>query len=1009
MGTSDIFADTLQAKLQQLQYDITSLHLSVVRKEHEELTQEATHLRSENRYLHDHTNHERVNWKGTKALRHQEHQQHQDSLPSGEQSAQTESAAIAGTTHSDEPSHVSGGDAGPSASSHPVSPQRTNGQSENQVMLLKGGIAEACHGSLQCSSPAAAETPSTSDVKLEGAADGSSQFDRPSSARSRSRGSPLDRPLSARSQAKRQEADNADADFGPQCSLRSDYNRANSGWKEASIRQQAAPSEPSSLLIPGTRDSSGPCFQRTLSAASQGPGSTGFSKTMEVLALWQHAYDHLNRQSGRHSHMSHLSFGSRPEDFIESEAEDDEDEHCIDRCLSRFMVTPLSSKRIFWDVVSLAFLAWDTFFIPLKLFRPPEWQVVAVMLWLTRLFWTLDLPISFLTGLLMNDGNIEMKPFHIARSYMRTWLLPDIAMVVCDWLEIFIDLDAPWRLIKLLRLYRLARILKIPETLALIGERIWSEQVLLVANFIKIVGLVLGVAHLLACFWYGASQIEANGDMNWVSADGFESVSLFERYAMSFHWSLSQFVGGMDIVRPHNIWERTFAILVVLLTFVISAGVVSSITSSMTRLQFIAGNRSAQLSSLRRYLMDHRISRKLMMRIQRNAEHAMIEKQRNLPEGQVELLQVISEPLRVELHFEEHSPILSSHPFFELYSELCPAGMRKVCHHAVTTKVLWPGDVIFSNGETPTFPQMYFICSGTLQYQLFDRGTNMGNERVHAGQWACEGVLWMRWIHRGFLRVTTETRVEALSAKNFQDITCAFSSGFHPGFYAMEFVEHLIRSGHVSDLGDHEASEEIMQNAYNRIIVLRSESGRVSRKSTRKSEHAHHHSSRASTVVSKSEMRRSLRGNSFWTDSRGAETFLEEVRHTASHVAHKVFDVLEHACHTVVPGHHHGSKSKLSTMTTPRPTMLNLNSAGSPTPSEGEPCHFHPDSVPDIILDSNAAQPIMCTVIKNADGSADEDTTTHKRLDYSEREVVPLYPSGQPAVLEVEEFRDAEN
>jgi len=596
---------------------------------------------------------------------------------------------------------------------------------------------------------------------------------------------------------------------------------------------------------------------------------------------------------------------------------------------------------------------------------------------------------------------------------MRTWLLPDIAMVVCDWSEIFINLHAPWRLIKLLRLYRLARILKIPETLALIGERIWSEQVLLVANFIKIVGLVLGVAHLLACFWYGASQIEGNGESNWVSKDGFDDVSLFERYAMSFHWSLSQFVGGMDIVRPHNIWERTFAILVVLLTFVISAGVVSSITSSMTRLQFIAGNRSAQLSSLRRYLMDHRISRKLMMRIQRNAEHAMIEKQRNLPEGQVELLQLISEPLRVELHFEEHSPILSFHPFFELYTELCPAGMRKVCHHAVTTKVLWPGDVIFSNGETPTFPQMYFISSGTLQYQLYAHGASPGNERVHAGHWACEGVLWLRWIHRGMLRVTTESRIVALSAQCFQDITCQFSNGFHPGFYAMEFVENLTRSGHVSDLGDHSEVEHIMRNAYDRIMVLH-EAHRSVRK---QSQHDGRRSSRRSTVVSKADIKRSLRAASFM---EGDHSFLEDVRDTASYVGSKVREVVEQAAHTLIPGHH-DRRSKISRLQIPHNSVrksslsasctssMQMSPCGSMQLPEGDHSHSPSVMVPDIILDSNAAQPIMCTQTSPASHDSGESHASHDRFSCAVVEAEPRHPAGDPAMLAVQEYSDVEN
>jgi len=233
----------------------------------------------------------------------------------------------------------------------------------------------------------------------------------------------------------------------------------------------------------------------------------------------------------------------------------------------------------------------------------------------------------------------------------------------------------------------------------------------------------------------------------------------------------------------------------------------------MTRLTFLAGKRGTQLATLRRYLLSHGVSQKLMLRIQRNAQHALEMRQQKMTEAQVELIAIISEPLRVELHFEEHGPKLCEHPFFQFYQDVCPAAMQKICHSAISEKIFYHGDIIFSVGEVPSNPQMYFISSGSLCYQQ-----SRSTEIVSDGMWLSEGVLWVRWMHRGILRAKKESRVLCLSASSFQDITLGFESPvFHPSQYGLEFVEHLkSKAGEepLTDLGTKDGTEEILEEVF---------------------------------------------------------------------------------------------------------------------------------------------------------------------------------------------------
>mmetsp|Transcript_3008 Transcript_3008/g.5500 ORF Transcript_3008/g.5500 Transcript_3008/m.5500 type:complete len:136 (-) Transcript_3008:137-544(-) len=103
-------------------------------------------------------------------------------------------------------------------------------------------------------------------------------------------------------------------------------------------------------------------------------------------------------------------------------------------------------------------------------------------------------------------------------------------------------------------------------------------------------------------------------------------------YTTWFHWGLMNFAGSME-VQPQSTIERIYAVIMLLCAFLVSAWVVSSITSSMTRLEIATARSSEQLTSLKQYLFDNKISRKLALRVQRNANRALAEQTKNRPEG----------------------------------------------------------------------------------------------------------------------------------------------------------------------------------------------------------------------------------------------------------------------------------------------------------------------------------------------------------------------------------------
>mmetsp|Transcript_123659 Transcript_123659/g.217864 ORF Transcript_123659/g.217864 Transcript_123659/m.217864 type:complete len:443 (+) Transcript_123659:2-1330(+) len=362
------------------------------------------------------------------------------------------------------------------------------------------------------------------------------------------------------------------------------------------------------------------------------------------------------------------------------------------------------------------------------------------------------------------------------------------------------------RMGRMLRLFRLSNVPDFMKYLA--GRAAWfyrSEICVIVLSLLKIMIFVIWINHAIACCWYGLAYDvgEAAGEGEevdtWLVKNEMMSESLFYRYVTSFHWSLTQFAGSMEVA-PENGGERTYAIIVLLVAFMMSATIVSRITSSMTRLEIATAQRYQKMQTLEQYLFENNISRKLALRVQRNALFALEEQKRNTPESSIELLQLVSEPLRVELHFEMHMPILATHPLMRNYQKVHESAMHAVCNEAISKLSLMKGDTIFHEGEVSHTAVMYFVIEGRLVYK-------QDSERfsVFPADWACEANLWTSWVHVGTLRCKTECDLLILNAEAFQKV-CASDPDPQERLskYAQGFVERLNSSptSEISDLKD---------------------------------------------------------------------------------------------------------------------------------------------------------------------------------------------------------------
>lgn len=483
---------------------------------------------------------------------------------------------------------------------------------------------------------------------------------------------------------------------------------------------------------------------------------------------------------------------------------------------SKIMIHPNSGFRMVWDMIAAVLVTWECIFVPLAFLEVQGNKFFSSMEWFVRIFWSFDMIFSFLTGYVRSEGLAEMRSWVVCKRYLKTWFLLDFLMVAVDWVEVFLSgvssLTAARlgkfmksiRMIRMARLWRVLRIKSLPNCLKNTLEYYFQSEVIgIVMAILKILMLVIWINHVIACVWYGIGD-GSSTDNNWLTQNEVRGEShKFYAYWTAFHWSLSQFTGNMEVV-PYNLAERIYAVVTLLIIFVIGASSVSSITASITNLSIATAQESKKLSILKQYLYEHRISGRIALRVQRNAQYVVAEQKRNTPEERIELLGLISEPLRIELHFEIHMPVLSSHPLFKNYGEVCPGFLRQVCHQAVNRIRLSKGDVLFSEGEVDAVPHMFFVVAGSLKYA---HSRSECYYSICPIQWVCEACLWTPWIHCGSMRARSECALLALEAERVAHIAVQFHA--HVSYaqrYGHGFVKHINSQdyAYLTDLEDDE-------------------------------------------------------------------------------------------------------------------------------------------------------------------------------------------------------------
>jgi len=206
----------------------------------------------------------------------------------------------------------------------------------------------------------------------------------------------------------------------------------------------------------------------------------------------------------------------------------------------------------------------------------------------------------------------------------------------------------------------------------------------------------------------------------------------------------------------------------------------------MTQIRTLNMEETRNYLKLERFMQDNRISFYLSMRIRRYLDYFVQDQKKHPSEKSVMMLELLSEPLRMELHYEVYAPWLTRHPFFEAYAGTNRTAFNRLCHRAVKTVCLTRDDVLYGKGDAAK--HMYFVIRGTLVYTYSDDSMR----KINPGEWACEMVLWTPWEYQGFMRASGDVHLIALDAAAFHEcILDSKGARYQAAEYALKAVEYL--------------------------------------------------------------------------------------------------------------------------------------------------------------------------------------------------------------------------
>lgn len=399
----------------------------------------------------------------------------------------------------------------------------------------------------------------------------------------------------------------------------------------------------------------------------------------------------------------------------------------VDACSGVFKVPilhPESTFRLAWIVAGSLFIVYESFNLPYCIAFDDQPQgffstVEAVL----RIYFLMDIFLNFFIGHMDTTGRVLITNLKtIAFKYARTSLLIDVLASIPWDLVAGQSQGQAFKGLRALKLLRLLRIIKLNS----LGGDLWTlldSHVVFMkcCHVMRLFGLVFALVHLLACLWYAVGA-NSDFDKSWVqsylTANGY--VDKTDHYIISFYFSLMTMTTvGFGDITPQNIYEIYTAVLLLLLSCIVFAGMTSTLTDIISSFRSHELMQKTQTDMLNRYMHWRAVPRKLKKRIQKHMLF-LWDVNRGCDSLEDQIQENLPRVLREELCHHIYGALLHSAPFLSWMQDY-PACIRYLSS-MVSSRFFPEGDYIFRIGQHNV--DVHLLVSGLVALTCNERLTD---------------------------------------------------------------------------------------------------------------------------------------------------------------------------------------------------------------------------------------------------------------------------------------------
>eukprot|EP00928_Gymnodinium_smaydae_P029119 TRINITY_DN22020_c0_g1_i2.p1 TRINITY_DN22020_c0_g1~~TRINITY_DN22020_c0_g1_i2.p1 ORF type:complete len:942 (-),score=112.88 TRINITY_DN22020_c0_g1_i2:236-3061(-) len=448
--------------------------------------------------------------------------------------------------------------------------------------------------------------------------------------------------------------------------------------------------------------------------------------------------------------------------------------------------------RTWVNACSAFVLLFDAFLVPLIVAWDVKyaggWRYTA---WFPALFWTLDIPLSMLTGNRNADNKIDIRLDKTSKLYMRSWFMPDVAMVTCHWLGMFLgDGNVYLRVIgSLARAIRGVRLLPRLADLRMKVRFAFPFQGAHIALDVSLLMVIMiYFTHFVCCGWYMISRMPYLSDSgsSWLAEFEEQSDILPEvahgmtyQYTTSLHWAVTQLSPGSMEVVPNNSSERIYSIIILLISLIFGSSFTATLASMMTQYRMRLEETSNKFLQLQLYLRQERVQKHVGIAVIMHVASRQKDVKTRLRMKDVSSLSVASQSVKDALIYTIRMKVLSSHPLIGSLNVFDQSGVKAICTEAFETNEYIEGDSVFDDDSSGS--SMFFFAHGLCRYRPGTRETASpwaySDDRLKlvAGDWCSEPALFFVWTHVGTLLVEETAEAYTLKSDDFRKVLTRYS------------------------------------------------------------------------------------------------------------------------------------------------------------------------------------------------------------------------------------------